>query len=521
MNNLCELVLANGGSVNYLMLPAKITEGLGLTNPSVFYIDNKYILNLRHVQYALYHSEGSQQYQTMWGPLSYLNPENDPSLRTTNYLCELDSNNLSIEKYKKVDTDKLDGFPVWEFIGLEDARIVSWDNDLYLTGVRRDTKPDGEGRMELSKIDKSTKEVERYRIEPSEYSYCEKNWMPILDMPFHYVKWTSPTEIVSVDPKEGTSATVKIVEQDITFPRDIRGGSQVITYGDYYVALTHEVDLWYNERSHKDAQYYHRFIVWNKDWKIVYYSQEFKFLTANIEFSCGLAYDGNNFIIPFGFQDSTAFILRMPTSLFETLCSISSDNKTTVTRETTPYKLEQFIKSPFDGSCSFALGDYYFENGHYASALSFYLRTAEFSNDSNLVYESLLMVALSLQRIKNRRTTELGLWLNALSFKPDRPEAYLFLSEYYEQHKNYVQAYAFSVMGLQYIDNVVETNSNIEYFSRYQLDFQRAVAAWKIGKIREAKDIFLSLTDKTNELPKKYVFALKNNLELLNFKNIL
>ena len=76
MNNLCELALANGGSVNYLTIPANITEGLGLTNPSVFYMDNKYLVNLRHVQYALYHSEGDQKYQTMWGPLSYLNPVN-------------------------------------------------------------------------------------------------------------------------------------------------------------------------------------------------------------------------------------------------------------------------------------------------------------------------------------------------------------------------------------------------------------------------------------------------------------
>ena len=88
MNNLCQLALANGGSVNYLTIPANITEGLGLTNPSIFYKDGMYLLNLRHVQYALYHSEGDQRFQTPWGPLAYLNPEDDVTLRTTNYLCQ-------------------------------------------------------------------------------------------------------------------------------------------------------------------------------------------------------------------------------------------------------------------------------------------------------------------------------------------------------------------------------------------------------------------------------------------------
>jgi len=46
--------------------------------------------------------------------------------------------------------------------------------------------------MELSEIeitDTEVKEISRLRIEaPDVNSYCEKNWMPILDMPYHYIK---------------------------------------------------------------------------------------------------------------------------------------------------------------------------------------------------------------------------------------------------------------------------------------------------------------------------------------------
>ena len=515
MNNLCQLALANRGLVNYLTIPSNITEGLGLTNPSVFYMDGKYLLNLRHVQYALYHSEGDQKYQTMWGPLSYLNPEDDLTLRTTNYLCELDPNNLSIDQYKKVDTSNLDVTPVWEFVGLEDARIVYWKDDIFLTGVRRDTKTTGEGRMELSKLSSGATETERHRIEPPTYSYCEKNWMPILDMPFHYVKWTNPTEVVKVDLKKASAETVYIVEQDVTFPRDIRGGSQVITYGEYRVALTHEVNLWNNERGKKDAQYYHRFIIWDMEWNIVTHSDAFKFMTANIEFSCGLAHDGNDFIIPFGFQDSTAFILRLPETVFNHMCSLSQNDVKQNTKGVTPAKLEKFIMNPFCGSCNLDLAVYYFENGHYASSMSFALRAAEFSKNDDYVYESLLLVAKSLSKLGRRRVTEKGLWLNAVTFAPERPEAYLFLSEWAEARQQYHESYSYAVMGLKNAANAKEISPNVGYEASYQLQFQKAVTAWWIGRSKESRDEFIKLVNQGPTLSERYQKMVQSNITSL------
>ena len=514
-NNLCNRALENGGSVNYLIIPSNITEGLGLTNPSMFYKDGIYLLNLRHVQYTLYHSEGQQQFQTPWGPLAYLNQEDDVTLRTTNYLCQLDPNTLAIDKFHKVDTSKLDVKPIWEFIGLEDARVVNWNDNLYLTGVRRDTKTDGEGRMELSVIDSGSKETERYRIEPPTKSYCEKNWMPILDMPYHYVKWTNPTEVVKVNIEKGTSETIHLVEQDIKFPRDIRGGSQVISYRNMYIALTHEVDLWKNEQGKKDAQYYHRFIVWNKNWKIVHYSNEFKFMTGAIEFSCGLAFDGSDFIIPFGFQDSTAYVLKVPANVIEDMCNFSEKMPLTISKGTTPHKLELFINDPYNANKTFELAEFYFTQGHYASAMSFYLRTGEYSEISDKTYEALLMVAKSLSTLTRRPVTELGLWLNALNLEPGRPEAYLFLSEYYEKQKNYHQMYSYALMGLRVYANAKTVTSNLNYENAYQLKFQKAVAAWSIGRGNEAREIFLDLVADSNILSDKYKKLVQTNITSL------
>ena len=187
ITNLVKQVIDNGGSITPLIIPSSETNGTGLMNPSIYNDNGNLLLNLRHVQYTLYHTRG--KFENRYGPLVYLNPENDIKLRTNNFFCNL-NDNLVINTYSKIDTSEHDIPPVWEFIGLEDARIVRWDDKLYLCGVRRDVKDNGEGRMELSELsinNTSVKEISRFRI-PVPFdnnSYCEKNWMPILDMPYH------------------------------------------------------------------------------------------------------------------------------------------------------------------------------------------------------------------------------------------------------------------------------------------------------------------------------------------------
>jgi hypothetical protein len=323
LKNLAKQVIANGGSIIPLIIPSSETNGTGLLNPSIFNDDGKLILNLRHVQYTLYHTRG--KFENRYGPLAYLNPENDITLRTTNHFCSLDDN-LSIDSFDRIDTSRYDISPVWEFVGLEDARLVRWDNKLYICGVRRDTKTNGEGRMELSEIkilDNKVTEISRFRI-PAPFnndSYCEKNWMPILDMPYYFVKWTNPTEIVKVDPINKTCNQI-FLGKPYSTKRDIRGGSQVITIGDYRVAITHEADLWKNKNNNKEATYRHRIVTWDKDWNVVNISDEFDFMTGYIEFCCGLAIKDDNVLISFGYGDNAAYLLNMPLNYFKTLAGI-------------------------------------------------------------------------------------------------------------------------------------------------------------------------------------------------------
>lgn len=322
IENLARLVLKRNGNIAPLLLRPEDTKGTGTTNPSILVDGDKIWVNVRHVEYTLYHSE-KKKYGHPWGPIVYLHGEHDLNLRTNNFLGVYGNSYTPT----RVDTSALDQDPVWEFIGLEDARLVKWDGDLYLCGVRRDTKPNGEGRMELSKICPDTfKELSRQRI-PSpggDGSYCEKNWMPVLDMPWHFVKWCNPTELVKFDPASGTCETVLLGSKTLPLSYDLRGGSQVIPYKDgMRMALVHQVDLYKSPfTQRKDARYRHRFIVWDRDWNVVKVTEPFDLMGAEVEFVCGADWYNGNLLITFGVQDNSAMLMTIPGVEVDKLLSI-------------------------------------------------------------------------------------------------------------------------------------------------------------------------------------------------------
>lgn len=316
--NLVKTILDNGGTIKPIYIDSNDSKGTGLCNSSVLYHDGKLRMILRNVEYTLYHCEREQKYQSCYeGPLSYYHRDDDLTLRTTNFYCELDPETLELMRYNKIDTSKLDTEPLWTFIGLEDARLICWDNKYYGCGVRRDTTTNGQGRMEFSELeinDDNVKEVKRDRIEVSNpESYCEKNWMPIKNLPFHFIKWTNPTEVVKVDLNKNQAEQIFLANKQYQLSLDLRGGSQLIVWDDdTYLSIVHECKfIPKNFNDYKDADYYHRFVIWDKNWSIKYISENFNFMTAKTEFCIGLEQVNNNIIIIFGFQDNACYAVKL------------------------------------------------------------------------------------------------------------------------------------------------------------------------------------------------------------------
>jgi len=313
--NLVQKAVGQGGRLAPLVVPGDMTP----MNPSIF-IDNDgdILVNIRATNYTLYHSENNQHFPSRWGPLSYLHPEKDQRLVTENYLVRL-NDELEITDCTKVEMLNLHQ-PIWEFVGLEDARLVYWD-DYYLVGVRRDTTVNGQGRMEMSKIalDKTNwiaTEIDRKRLEvPNPSSYCEKNWMPILDTPNHFIKWHNPVEVVEAIGAQAHQ--VALLEPAVIPNKDQRGGSQLIRYGDNYIAITHETDLFKNYLQQKDGIYRHRLCVYDNEFKLIGLSDPFSFLDFCIEFCVGLTQFKDDYLISFSVSDNAAFVLQVPGKLVD------------------------------------------------------------------------------------------------------------------------------------------------------------------------------------------------------------
>jgi hypothetical protein len=312
--NFVKHCIENGGSIHPLLIPSHDLKGPSLTNPSIYLDGNTILVNLRNINYTLYHSE-KKKYEHPWGPLVYIHPENDWKLRTKNIMCEYDEN-MQLKWYHHIDTSNFPDKELWDFVGLEDARIVRWDGNLYICGVRRDLDTIGTGRMELSEIEINNgyvKEVSQHRIPTpgANDSYCEKNWMPIIDMPYHFVKWTNGTEVVRYNIESNTTDQVVLKQWRDLGCIDLRGGSQVLPFGEGHIALCHETYLTRSEQDRKDGIYRHRFIVWDKNWDIVQVSPQFSFLEGEIEFAVGMTEYKEDYLITFGFQDNASYLLRV------------------------------------------------------------------------------------------------------------------------------------------------------------------------------------------------------------------
>lgn len=312
IGNFVKKVIADGGGILPLLIPSTKIVGPSLMNPSIINLDGKLLVNLRNVNYVLYHAEHGVN-EHIWGPLCYLHTEQHQVLATNNILCELDSD-FNIIYSSIVDTSLLDVKPLWEFTGLEDARLAYWNNKLYLSGVRRDTTTNGQGRIELSEIifdDNNAKEISRQRLPapPPDTSYCEKNWMPISDRPYQYVKWTNPTEVVEYNPETKQTKTIVLTEYQKLNTRDLRGGSQVIPYENHYLGLLHEVDLFRSEAGRKNATYRHRFALWDQSFNLLRVSPGFDFMGGEVEFACGMTEYKDQILITFGFQDNASYLL--------------------------------------------------------------------------------------------------------------------------------------------------------------------------------------------------------------------
>lgn len=181
--------------------------------------------------------------------------------------------------------------------------------------------------------------------------------------------------------------------------------------------------------------------------------------------------------------------------------------------------IEQIIvelsTDPFNPKLNFAAAVEYEKLNQTASAVSFYLRAAEYGVDTDqlIVYTSLLKMAHCFRDQNDRNHTVSNSILQAIAYIPTRPEAYFLMSQFHEQFKNWQEAYTWAQMGLEYVSrDSVPLPANVGYVGPYGFIYEKAISGYWLGRKNESIKLLKELMELKYMLP-EYEASVKSNLE--------
>jgi len=159
--------------------------------------------------------------------------------------------------------------------------------------------------------------------------------------------------------------------------------------------------------------------------------------------------------------------------------------------------LNEYIKDSENPETNFNLAIEYFLQGQTAAAISFFLRCADRSGDDlDLAYECLIHIGRCFDIQGNRIEHARGMYKNAISILPRRPEAYYMLANFQNWHTQFQDAYFLCKQSFEISDfDSPEFRFKSKYPGIYGLLYEQAVSAWYWGKTEESMSGFENLVD--------------------------
>lgn len=180
-------------------------------------------------------------------------------------------------------------------------------------------------------------------------------------------------------------------------------------------------------------------------------------------------------------------------------------------------QLTNFINDSENPDINLWLAKYYHSIGQTASAISYYIRTSERTEDKTLMYACLLAASGCFDSQGCRNNSVKGMLQSAVALLPERPEGYFLLSRFYERDENYHDAYLISSIGLEvaYTD-LPELPLPVDYPGTYGILFERAVSSWHTGLCDDSRKYFLDLRDNYwEQMDSIHRESVMNNLKFL------
>jgi len=179
--------------------------------------------------------------------------------------------------------------------------------------------------------------------------------------------------------------------------------------------------------------------------------------------------------------------------------------------------IKTYVQDTSNPKLAYDLAIIYEDIGQTASAITFYMRAAENTDDKELSYECLLRQGICYEKQGNRNHTASVLYRHAICLLPKRPEAYFLLSKLYTNTNQHVFGYTYAQIGLGVsFFNLLPLKTHTGYPGKYGLIFQKAVSAWHWGKNMESRKLFMELkNDYYRDLDQNYKQLIQTNLTSL------
>lgn len=293
-------------------------------NPSIKKTEAGYDVICRTVNYM---QIGAKHFRS----LDLLDESN--RVKTRNFFVKYDRDFNLLSQQEIIENLPRERKCTYNVEGLEDCRIFGFNDSTWFTCTTLDTNPTGKPQISLCELsDKSSDSVIQVKklipLVPPNLNRCEKNWMPFVkDNELHVIYSYDPLIIYKPKILPGNGTWIGIVnDQQMTlydvpkhdFSR-FSGSAAPIEFDNGYLSLVHETV--YNEQRN----YMHRFIFFDKNFKVQKVSKPFIFFHKGIEYCCGMAIDHSEtkLIMTVGVEDREAYLgivdLDTVRSLLETL----------------------------------------------------------------------------------------------------------------------------------------------------------------------------------------------------------
>lgn len=305
MNSFVRFLIGNGlGDVYNIIYSPKILQGKYCScNTTCTWFNDNLIINSRLVNYRkFYQSDELNFFEEDRCSQTYV--FNKQGFDSRNIISTFkNGNTVDVREinYPKSIVNNV------RYRGLEDCRLVVWNNKLYAYGTRWDRVKD-KGCICIYEINKNSSPCNEIIVYPQSTNNCEKNWGAVEDQPFTFIYSNNPTTVVKVG-MNGSCSLVKQTVKDDSIKNVIKGSTQVIRYSDdEYMSMVHTNSA-YLVGNTKYNDYLTAFIFYDNNFNVTRMSDWFVFNSPMCEFTCGLAKHNDEIYITYSQLDCTSHLI--------------------------------------------------------------------------------------------------------------------------------------------------------------------------------------------------------------------